>query len=247
MITLTVDTALTQARQYLSDGRGMEAAAVARSQLAERPDDGRFVQLLGLAWYADGQRKSARHAFETALFLAPLTQESLFALADLYATEGRRNDAHVSLSLLAEKSDLSADLLPRVAALLGRIGDPRAALQLCRRAAERDPDCDEALFGAAFYMRRLNFPPEMVAALLRRAVRLDSECCLYRRTLAGVLTSMNEIGEAYELYRTVAPEQVCCAGCLRMMVEVFDRSGDEDRRDACTARLQQLGTPDTKE
>lgn len=240
MITTASRTALEQAEQFLRGGRGTEAAAVAKTHLAQSPDDGRFIQLLGLAWYAEGRLRSARHAFETALFLAPLRAEALLALAEIYASLKRPRDARVSLTLLAERTDLAAELLPRVAALAGRLGDPRLALALCRRSIELDPDCDEALFGAAYYMRRLEFPAEMIAAVLRRAVHLDPDCCLYRRTLASLLASMNELSEACELYRSIEPEQVCCRGCLQTMIEVFDRLGHPARRDACLARLERL-------
>jgi tetratricopeptide (TPR) repeat protein len=240
MNTVTTQHVFEQARRALVDGRADEAVACARRELSQHPEDGRPVQLLGLAWFAEGRTRSARAAFETALLLSPLWPESLLALAELYVVLKRTRDALTLLTLLAERTDVDLALLPRAAALFGRLGDARSALALCRRAIDRDPDCDEALFGAAFYMRRLGFPHEMTAAVLRRAVRLDPKCCLYRRTLAGVLTAMNEWSEAYELYRGLSPEQVCCAGCLRMMREVFDRVGDEARRDACALRLDRL-------
>ena len=61
------------------------------------------------------------------------------------------------------------------------------------------------------------------------------------------IARLNEIAEAYELYRTLRTDQVCCTGCLRMMIEVFDRSGDAARRDACSSRLTEIDANRPKE
>lgn len=224
--------------QLYRSGRRAEAAAVLRDRLSQRTDDGRDLQLQGLLWRDDGRSAAARAALESAMFLSPLEPDAWLALAEIYERTGRKDDARTAVAALVERTDLAEELMPRVAALSGRLGDAKVALELCRRALVRDPDCDEALFGAACYMRTLNFPLEMVAGLLRRAVRLDPNCCLYRRTLANLLMSMNQSAEAYAHYRHVPTEQVCCAGCLRTMHEVFDRAGDIDRRDAVAERLQ---------
>ena len=229
--------ASAQAWQLYRDGRRAEAAAVVRSRLTQRVDDGRDLQLQGLLWHDEGRTRAARAALESAMFLSPLEPDACLALAEIYERSGRRDEAQTALAALVERSDLSEALMPRVAALSGRLGDARVALELCRRALLRDPDCDEALFGAACYMRRLAFPNETIAGLLRRAVRLDPHCCLYRRTLANLLMSMNQSAEAYAHYRHVPLDQVCCAGCLRTMHEVFDRAGDATRRDAVADRL----------
>lgn len=229
-----------QAWQLYRTGRRAEAAAVLRSRLLQRTDDGRDLQLQGLLWHDDGRPAAARAALESAMFLSPLEPEAWLALAEIYERLGRKDEARTAVAALVERTDLAEELMPRVAALSGRLGDAKIALELCRRALMRDPDCDEALFGAACYMRKLNFPREMIAGLLRRAVRLDPNCCLYRRTLAGLLMSMNQSAEAYAHYRHVPTDNVCCPNCLRTMREVFDRAGDAQRRDAVDERLARL-------
>ncbi len=62
----------------------------------------------------------------------------------------------------------------------------------------RDPDCDEALFkrGVLHAQARLPAGDDRRTVAARRAAAIRN-CCLYRRTLANLLMSMNLSAEAY--------------------------------------------------
>ena len=139
-------------RTLLQQGHFAEAVAHTGRALRSPGNDtnGRLVQLHGLTLYVHGEHEAARDALESALLLSPLTAESLLALADLYIKNSQQKDACVSLNILVEDIDtVPTELLPRIAGLLGKVGEIRKALFVCYRVVDNDPDCDEAIFAAA--------------------------------------------------------------------------------------------------
>ncbi|HBU37202.1 MAG TPA: hypothetical protein DEB70_05295, partial [Planctomycetaceae bacterium] len=123
-------------RTLLQQGAFAEAVVRTEQALAEPGNEknGRLTQLHGLTLYVNGDHEEARAEFESALLLSPLTSESFLALADLYIKNDQQEDARVSLNILVEDVDtVPPELFPRIAGLLGRIGETRKALFICYR------------------------------------------------------------------------------------------------------------------
>ena len=211
-----------------------------RVGLLQFPDDGRIVQLQGLVWHARRRYVSAIRALELASTLVPLSLPAQLAMADAYRRSGRPNDARTILSFLAERSDMPTVLLPDLTAGLGIVGEYQQALDVCREASRREPERDEPLYGMAYYMNKLSYPPEVILPLLRQCRALSPESRLYRTSLAVMCGRAGQWEEAYELFAEVDPATLRCQTCLRFMIRVFEHIGDHERRDAGLCRLLEL-------
>lgn len=230
-------------RTLLRQGAYSEAVARTEQALAEPGNEtnGRLTQLHGLTLYVNGDHQAALAEFESALLLSPLTSESFLALADLYIKKDQHEDARVSLNILVEDVDtVPPELFPRIAGLLGRVGETRKALFICYRVIDNDPDCDEAIFAAAHYMRKLGYAPKPVIGMMRRAASLAPDNCTYRRSLAAALTMSGDIEGAYSLFTSLSSKEVCCKSCLQLMMDVFEKSGDWERLRDCQKRLLEI-------
>ena len=173
-------------RTLLRQGAYSEAVARTEQALAEPGNEtnGRLTQLHGLTLYVNGDHEAALAEFESALLLSPLTSESFLALADLYIKKDQHEDARVSLNILVEDVDIvPPELLPRIAGLLGCVGETRKALFICYRVIDNDPDCDEAIFMLLITCAARYALP--VIGMMRRAASLAPDNCTYRRSLAA--------------------------------------------------------------
>ena len=244
LMAINFDSTWVQSvRTLLQQGHFAEAVAHTGRALRSPGNDtnGRLVQLHGLTLYVHGEHEAARDALESALLLSPLTAESLLALADLYIKNNQQKDACVSLNILVEDIDtVPTELLPRIAGLLGKVGEIRKALFVCYRVVDNDPDCDEAIFAAAHYMRKLGYAPNAVICMMRRAVSLAPDNCDYRRSLAAALSINGEIEAAYSLLTSISTDDICCKNCLKLMANVFEQFGDSERLAECQGRLFEI-------
>ena len=230
-------------RDLLRQGAYSEAVARTEQALAipGNETNGRLTQLHGLTLYVNGNCDAALAEFESALLLSPLTSESFLALADLYIKRDQLEDAKVSLSILVENVDtVPPELFPRIAGLLGCVGETRKALFICYRVIDNDPDCDEAIFAAAHYMRKLGYAPKPVIGMMRRAVSLAPDNCTYRQSLATALTTSGDTQGAYTLFASLSSKDICCKKCLQLMMNVFEKFGDWERLRDCQERLLEI-------
>jgi tetratricopeptide (TPR) repeat protein len=231
--------------EHFHQRRFSQAEIVARAGLSEFPDDGLLWQLLGMLRQRAGDFEGASEALETASLLVPLDPSVRCALADCHARLRRTELARQLYQHLAQDDACPTALLPAVASGLGSIGDDATALDVCRELSRREPTRHEALFGIAFYMRRLGHPAESLIPVVARAHELAPEVTTYRVLLASLLANTGEHQEAYELLRDVPPESVRCSGCLRRMMAVFRLAGDDARLGTCREQAERIGDSGT--
>lgn len=221
-----------------SDLEGAEA--ILGQALLEFPDHGELLQLQGLVWHARRRYAAACNALELAGLLVPLKLAAQLVLADCYRHGQHKDTAQVILSYLATRRDMPTSLLPNLSSGLGKVGEYQLALEVCREAARRSPDCDESIYGIAYYMNKLGYPGECILPLLHRARSLAPDCQLYQISLAVIYVRLGQTLDAYEQFCDLQIENVRCLGCLELMVRTFDRMGDHERRDACCCQLLQI-------
>jgi tetratricopeptide (TPR) repeat protein len=228
----------------LMRGEVREADRTSAIAVAEHPDDGRLWEFRGLTLLRTGDREGGCEALETAQVLVPLSPASRCALAECHARAGRRDLAENLYGQLAADPSCPSGLLPAVAAGLGALGCFRAALAACRELWRREPDCHEAIFGQAYYLRRLGAPLARIVDLVSRAHELAPGSSLYRVTLGSILAELDRRDEAYELLRGVDPGSIGCRGCLGRMRALFEQSGDEGRAESCRQRADSIDDDD---
>jgi hypothetical protein len=101
--------------------------------------------------------------------------------------------------------------------------------------------CHEALFGMAYYMRRLGSPLQAIIPIVRRAQALAPHLLPYRVLLASLLAEVGQMEEAYELLlRDASPASVNCPCCLHRMLTIFRIAGDEARSREVQGRIDHL-------
>jgi tetratricopeptide (TPR) repeat protein len=138
-------TAEVQARLadlYMQQGRVPEAEREVRAALAAKPDDARFLSILGMALLARDETGEAEQALRTARDLNPGRPQPHWWLAHLYAMLGRHGEAEAELQALQrDHGQLAANLRM----IIGQT--------LQRAEAERR-------FGRAFSWRQIMMPAQ---------------------------------------------------------------------------------------
>ena len=106
------------------------------------------------------------------------------------------------------------------------------AVEICQEAFRRHPDDDNAVFGAAFYMRELGYPLEIVRGVVANAVTLNPSSNIYRVNYAIVCASLGDWAEAYR-QACMLPERALstlpCPCSRKLLAEAFQRFEDDDR------------------
>lgn len=224
-------------------GRLDEALTTTETALAASPDDGRLWELKGLVHRSRSECGLARAALETATLFVPLQPTARCALADCYAHAGPVRLAYEMYRSLLEADDTPPDLLLPIASGLDRVGASRLALQVCREAARREPDCPRAWHDLASYLRECGFPPRLILAAARKAVDLAPEEGRYRLGLVALLHQFGNDSEAAAVASRLRSEQIaeaCCRCCLARVAEICYAAGNLALAAACRRRIKEL-------
>ncbi len=226
--------------ELLDDGRIAEAELHLSQALVAQPDDGRLRLLLARTRHRLGDFRAACAAFEHAATLVPIDAANQCLLADCYGRIGMARQGLALLRMLFEDQSCPTELLPRLATGFSRLGDAQGALDVCRVAAERQPNQAEAHFAVAFYLRKLGFPACLALPPMTRAFELAPHHPMYRSNLAFLLVEEGREDEAYELLRELPPNACVCSCQLRRMMRLFQTLGDHERWRACSLQLRRL-------
>jgi Flp pilus assembly protein TadD len=228
------------AQSPLKQDSSCDVRKVLPSEPAKDADQARSWSLYGLALFHRCDYALARAAFEHASTFAPLDENSTGALAECCLRTGRRSQAVNLYRDLASRPHCPTELLPSIAAGLGFAGDNQAALDVCRLAAEREPNCPEPHFGITFYLRRLGYPARVAIPYMARAFELSVGDDLYRCALAFLLAEDDRTEEASDLLQEIQVKGVGCPCAIRRMMAIFQRVGDYRRWSECRSQLTDL-------
>jgi hypothetical protein len=160
---------------------------------------------------------------------------------------GQRELARQLYQHLAELSKVPTHLLSQIASGLGRLGEIHQALQVCRKAALRQPECDAPLFAMAYYMGRLRYPLEIILPVLDRAISLAPDCILYRVSKAMLLERNGQRAEAFAAVRALDVNDLSalrCGRCLARLCNLYDEAGDNARTEACRTAMARMRSAD---
>ncbi|WZO99839.1 hypothetical protein EP7_001453 [Isosphaeraceae bacterium EP7] len=223
--------------ELLREGRLEEADRLAGEAVEAEPDNGELWEMRGLLRQRSGDHAGACEALEMASMLVPMGHAPQCALADCYAKTGKTDLAHDMYQHLAGDPRCPTFLLPAVASGLGTLGDLTGALGVCQTWSDREPSCHEALFGTAYYMRRLGASPADVIPVMERSHELAPDRAVYRIVLASLYGRLERWDDAYDLLRDIPTGEVSCTCCIRRVMAIFWRSGDLCRYEDFRAHL----------
>jgi Flp pilus assembly protein TadD len=235
------ESPLSAGWRFFQSGKYVEAEAVVSDSLALRPEQPKLWQLCGLARYRRGDYAGAELALERAVRGGSLIPAAEFALAACYRRRGRTDVAKWMMLDLAQRRDCPSEVLTKVAAELGRLGEVRPALNACRRLSARDPRSSAAQFGVGYYLDRLGRPLESIEPHLRRAYELAPENVVFRTALGLLYARMQRFAPANELLAGVSLAEVNWPCTVERMMAVAEKNGDWRRALECRARLLQIG------
>ncbi len=236
--------ALQSAVTLYEQGLIREALDLVRLMLEQIPDDGKLWELRGRCHDALNDLAEATWALEMATTLVPLSAVGQCVLAKCYVAAGYRELAREMYRYVYVIPRLPDKLLPILAAGLGSVGEVELALETCRRAATRELDNGQPLYGMAHYMGRLGYPLEMIANVLRQAIELEPDAFQYRYALATICARLGRQQDAYYVLRPVVSADllrgICCVNCLSRMEAIFASCGDSALSRVCRERRQQI-------
>lgn len=235
-----------RATKLFEHGLIAPALAVVTRVLDRFPEEGRFWELAGVIYHAQQDHERALFHLETASTLVPLSARAEAVLAAEHWRSGRVELARDAFIHLASRTDLPTALLAAVAAGLGRTGHPCRALEVCREAARRLPEADEAWYAMAYYMSRLAYPVETVLRVMERALALDPRCVMYRVAVALLCDRAGDVRRAYHFLSGLEVEELValrCPRCVDRLASIFARAGDAVRHGVCRDRRAALPEP----
>lgn len=208
--------------------------------LARDPDHPTALRVLGLSLLKLGRVDEGVEALEHLSLLVPIDYATRIELAIGYGQIGRTELARDLLMRCAIDGNCGAVDLLRIAEGLEFAGEPRLAMEACRRAGRRSPEEPAVYYQMSHYARRCQYPVSVSEALLRRAIDLAPENAHYRIGLATLLIQLRRRPEAVSIMQGLEPSQIRpirCECCLKRIANLFFDAGDLPRARQWAERL----------
>lgn len=201
----------------------------------------------GAALYNEGQVAEAVAKFEEAVAIDPSLLPAHRILADLYATQGRHQDALRTAERVLELApgDPEAALV-RYDALqgLGRTDEARQALD--RLVETGDPgEVAKRVYNAAVQTQKRGGEEEALA-LFRRSVELDPELAPAWSAIAGIELARNQPQAAVEAAARLLELRPGDTEALTIQYEAYQTMGETEKAQELLAGLEgEAQDPDT--
>jgi tetratricopeptide (TPR) repeat protein len=201
---------LLRAARLLSLGEPFLAERTATAGLRRYPDNGRLLQLRGIARHYLFHLGPAVADLEAAMTLVPLDPLGIWCLADAYENQKRFDLARHLARWLVGRRDCPPRLFPRLAKMLSRLGEAELALQAWEECDRREPNQAETLFEIAYLMNRIGYSPTVIISRLKRAVELDPQHAGYQAQLGLVQIAAGRTDLGRQILKDLVPSQVAC-------------------------------------
>jgi tetratricopeptide (TPR) repeat protein len=201
---------LLKAARLLSLGEPFLAERTATAGLRRYPDNGRLLQVRGIARHYLFHLGPAIADLEAAMTLVPLDPLGIWCLADAYESQKRFDLTRHLARWLIGRRDCPPRLFPRLAKMLARLGEDELALQAWEECDRREPDQAETLFEMGYLMNRLGYSPAAIISRLKRAAQLDPKHAGYQAQLGLVQIASGRTDEGRQILIDLAPGKVAC-------------------------------------
>ncbi len=217
---------------YLADDSVL-ADSLMKQALVETGSASRLLEISGIIAYHQGNVQESIRLIEAAMFEIGLSISGQLTLANAWLQTGDFDSTRTTVTFLVDIIErVPCSMLPDLTHLLSAIQEYELAIAVCREAYERNPDDDNAVFGAAFYMDRAGYPVELVKSMMLKAVDMKPSSQLYRANLAVVCSAMGQWEIAYShacRLSDAALKSLPCRCMAKQIAELFSRFQDVDR------------------
>lgn len=230
----------TQAKSLYENGMTVAALELLNLRPSGAPLDAQTLELKGIIHHSLRDFESGRDAIEAAGLAQPLSSSAKLILADCYFATNKRNLARSMYCGMASSDDVPFQLLSGLAMGLSQFKEYELALDVCKQASEKDPNCHHARYGVAFYMSKCGRPPELVYPIIQKAVELAPHVFHYRMAAATLLCQLDSHDRAYLAIADATPDElktVTCRCCFERLIRLYKLASDDGRRAICESLL----------
>jgi len=209
------------------------AASLAEQAIHETRQSPVLSEIAGVIAFERGEYRDAARLIESAMFEIRLSYAGQMVLCKAWLKIGQNEFAETGIAFLVECiDDLPCALLADLTIAAAELKRYDLALSVCRAAFARHPCDDNAAFGAAFYMQKLGYPPELVKNVLAKAIELNPESHVYRLNYVAICVMVDHWREAY-VHACKLPldalASIPCECSKQRMRELFERFNDSLR------------------
>ena len=201
--------------------------------IAETDSAPQLLEIAGMIAYRKGEAVEAIRLIEAAMFEIGLSISAQLTLANAWLQVGNIDSSRTTASFLVDVVDrVPCSMLADLTHILSALQEYELAIVACRKAFERHPDDDNAIFGCAFYMHRAGYPLELVKNVMLKALELKPTSQLYQVNLAVVYCSLNQWEAAYLSACRLSDQALSSIPCdcmVRQLTDLFKRFDDQSR------------------
>ncbi|TWT30903.1 tetratricopeptide repeat protein [Blastopirellula retiformator] len=226
--------------ELFRQGRTNQALHVLSQTRDQWDADGRCWQLAGQIHFDLGNLPLAAQAFEIAAILLPLSATAQCRLAECYLRTQRPELADCIYQHLATIENLDeADAVDTVRGLM-RVDAIGVAVDLGLRTLRRFRENHRLLTLVAEGLERSGLGPQASLPMLLQAERLQPKNLHYKIAVIKRLVEAGRRLDAVRRLRVIEVESLDCVASLQRLRLLLAACGEEERAQACHARLAQI-------
>jgi tetratricopeptide (TPR) repeat protein len=219
---------------YIQSGRLREAVLEAEDQLKQNPNDLNarrllariYTRLIGDQSNTTDQSmvKKAIEQFEKITEGDPKDIESWLMLGRLNKIAGNSTEALKDYKKAMELDPDNEDGMTGLAMVYTDLGDNKAAADLLRQVADKNPNPHSLINLAGVYEQLKDYP--LAAEMLRRALQQQPGNSELKQMLAEDLVQADQMDEAAKLYQDLADEDPKDAKAQVRLSQIYRQKGD---------------------
>jgi len=234
---------------YIQSGQLNRAVTEAEEMLRQNPDNldarrmlGRiYTRLIGDAQQGKIDEKMLAKSvdqYQSIVAKDPKDQESRLVLARLYRLSRKSVEAEKTYKAILVAEPDNEEALTGLAMVYSDVGDTHGAIEMLRRATEKDPNPRTLNALAQFYEQTNDW--ENAAATWKLMIPMVQETANLKRNLARDLLFAEKLDEALDLYKEVAAEEPRDAQVQLRISEIYRQKRDFAQARAAYAKAKTL-------
>ncbi|HLG97494.1 MAG TPA: tetratricopeptide repeat protein [Bryobacteraceae bacterium] len=219
---------------YIQSGRLREAVTEAEDQLKQNPNDLNARRLLARIYTRligdqanrvdESMVKKAIEQFEKITEGDPKDVESWLMLGRLNKIAQNSTEALKDYNKALALDPDNEDAMTGLAMVYTDLGDNKAAADLLRKVADKNPNPHSLINLAGVYEQLKDYP--LAAEMLRRALQQQPGNAELKQMLAEDLVQADQIDEAAKLYQDLVDEDPKDARALLRLSQIYRQKGD---------------------
>jgi tetratricopeptide (TPR) repeat protein len=234
---------------YIQSGQLNRAVTEAEALLKQNPDNldarrvlGRiYTRLIGDTETKKVDENMLRKSIEQYKIISEKDKndlESKVILGRLYLAAHNSVDAEKTYKAVLEAEPDNEEALTGLASVYSGLGDTKGAIEMLRRASEKNPNVRSLGALASFYEQSEDYAS--AADTLKRMLPLQPDNSRIKRALAQDLLYSSKIDESLALYKEIAAEDPKDPSVFLNMSRIYQKRGDFDQARAAFQKAKEI-------